>query len=108
MTPARSVRERLVAARLGLLLALALVFAQTGGMVHGYSHLSARGEPARSGQFCGDCLLFSPLLSAAHGTNHCFVFARVRPAPPYRLPVAPFVGQSTLNAFLARGPPNLA
>jgi hypothetical protein len=108
MTQARPLRERPYAARLGLLLALALVFAQTGAVVHGYSHLSAPSQPGRSTQFCGDCLLFSPLLSATHGTNHCFVFARVRTEPPYRPPVAPLVGQSTLNAFLARGPPFLA
>jgi hypothetical protein len=108
MTKARLPRERPHATRLGLLLALALVFAQTGAVVHGYSHLSAPGEPGRSGQFCGDCLLFSPLLSAAHGANECFVVASVQTGPPYRPPVAPLGGHSPLNAFLARGPPLLA
>src|SRR5262252_672884 len=95
MRPAQSLRERRHAARLGMLLALALVVAQTGAVVHGYSHLSAPGTPARSGELCGDCLLFSPLLSAAGGTGHSLVLARVQTGPNYQPPVAPLVGQST-------------
>jgi len=91
-----------------MLLALALVFAQAGAVVHGYTHLSPPSAPAGSSQFCGDCLLFSPLLSAADGTNHFFVLARVQTGPPYRAPVAPLAGQSAQHAFLARAPPYLA
>jgi len=90
-----------------MLLALALVFAQTGAVVHGYSHLSAPSAPARSGEFCGNCLLFAPLLSAAGGTSHSFVLARVQPGPVYHPPVAPRVGQSFQHAFRARAPPIL-
>jgi len=91
-----------------MLLALALVFSQTGAVVHGYSHLSAPSTPARSGQFCGDCLLFAPLLSAAGGTSLSFVLARVQTGPLYQPPVAPCVGQSTQHALRARAPPILA
>jgi len=91
-----------------MLLALALVFAQTAAVVHGYSHLRAPSAPARSSQSCGDCLSFSPLLSAAGGTNHLVVLARVQTGTTYRPPVAPFVGQSTQHAFFARAPPFLA
>jgi hypothetical protein len=91
-----------------MLLTLALVFAQTGAVVHGYSHLSAPSPPAGSGQLCGDCLLFSPLLSAAGGTNHSVVLARVQTGPLYRPPVAPLIGQSLQHAFLARAPPSFA
>jgi len=108
MRPAQSLRERRHAARLGVLLALALVFAQGGAVVHGYTHLSAPSVPARSGQLCGDCLLFAPLLSAAGGTSHTFVLARVPMGPPYHPPVAPCVGQSIQHAFRARAPPILA
>jgi hypothetical protein len=108
MTEVQSLRERRYAARLGLLLALALVVAQSGAVVHGYSHLNAPSAPARSGQVCGDCLLFSPLLSAAGGTIHSFVLARTQTGPSYRPPVAPLAGQPTQHAFLARAPPSLA
>jgi len=108
MRPAQSLRERRYAAKLGMLLALALLFTQTGAVVHGYSHLSAPSTPVRSGELCGDCLLFAPLLSAAGGTSHSFVLARVRTGPLYHPPVAPRVGQSAQHAFRARAPPILS
>lgn len=91
-----------------MLVALALVVAQTGAVVHGYSHLRAPSEPARSTQSCADCLAFSPLLSAVGATNHSFVVARMETGTIYRSPAAPLVGQSTQHAFLARAPPFIA
>ena len=91
-----------------MLLALALVFAQSGAVVHAYSHLTAPSEPARSTQSCGDCLAYSPLLTAAGGTNHFFALMPVSAGTSYRPPVAPVVGQPTSNAFRARAPPFLA
>jgi len=108
MTRARSLSKHRHAARLGVLLTLALVFAQTGAVVHGISHLRAPSAPARSSQSCGDCLSYSPLLSAAGGTNHFFVLARLQTGTSYRPPVAPLVAQSTQHAFRARAPPFLA
>ena len=50
--------------------AVALLIAQLGAMAHAYSHTAATA-PASTHQsnpshdFCGDCLSFAPLLSAA-------------------------------------------
>lgn len=91
-----------------MLLALALVLAQTGAVVHGYSHLRAPSEPARSTQSCPDCLAYSPLLTTAGGTNHCFALMPVQAGTSYRTPVAPVVGHPTSHAFQARAPPFVA
>ena len=91
-----------------MLLALALVFAQAGAVVHGYSHLRAPSEPAGSTQSCPDCLAYSPLLAPAGGTSYCFALLPVQPGASYRPPVAPVVGHSTSYAFHARAPPVVA
>lgn len=91
-----------------MLLALALVFAQTGAVVHAYSHLRAPSEPVRSTQSCADCLAYSPLLTTAGATSHCFALMPVQPGASYRSPVAPVVGHSTSYAFHARAPPFVA
>jgi len=94
---------------LGLLLVVALVLAQTGALLHQYSHLRASGDGTLPGQTqtCVDCLAFSPLLAtagAAHGL-------------PLVLPAdvstrvcdqrAPLPRRAAQTAFLARGPPSL-
>ena len=91
-----------------MLLALALVLAQTGAVVHGYSHLRAPSAPAGSSQSCWDCLAYSPLLTTAGGANHVLPLARVQAGTSYRPPVAPVARQSTPQAFRARAPPFLA
>jgi hypothetical protein len=111
MAKVQSVPGRRPASRLGLLLALGLLFAQTGALVHACSHLRAAGErqgaPAPS-SMCGDCLSFAPLLAAAGGTG---------PAPPavvpesgtrYRMLTALLVGQARHRAFRSRAPPSLS
>jgi hypothetical protein len=107
MFEVRCLSERRHAASLSVLLTLALVIAQTGAVLHGYSHLRAPSEPARSGQSCGDCLSFSPLLTAAGGTVHLHLFARMHAGMRYLPPVAPLVGQASQHAFFARAPPLL-
>jgi hypothetical protein len=92
----------------GALLALALVLAQTGAMVHACSHLRASDEqlssPLGASQTCPDCLSFAPLLAAAGGRSHALpVIAPL--ATSYRRLVAPLVGLSPRHAFLSRGPP---
>jgi hypothetical protein len=95
-----------------VLLTLALLVAQTGAVMHAYSHLSASGEsrgvPATSNQSCPDCLSFAPLLAAAGGTSHSLTVARARIATTYRTLAAPLVGFSPQHAFLSRAPPSLA
>ena len=91
-----------------MLLALTLVFAQTGAVLHGYSHLRAPSAPAGSSQSCWDCLAYSPLLTTAGGANHVLPRVQVQAGASYRPAVAPVVGHSTPHAFLARAPPSLA
>jgi hypothetical protein len=92
----------------GALLALALVLAQTGAMVHACSHLRASNEhlssPGGAAQTCADCLSFAPLLAAAGSRSHALpVIAPITTS--YRTLVAPLVGLSPRHAFLSRGPP---
>jgi hypothetical protein len=95
-----------------MLLALALVLAQTGAVMHGYSHLRASGEtpPASpaSSHSCPDCLSFAPLLAAAGATSHSLSVAPAQSGTTYRIPVAPLSGQSPQHAFRSRAPPLLA
>jgi len=108
MAQARFLPRRPQAARLGVLLALALLSAQTGAVMHQYSHLSASGEsrgfPASS-QSCPACLAYAPVLGAAGGTSHLPTLARAQIGTPYRTLVAPLVGYSPQHAFLSRAPP---
>jgi len=94
--------------RLGELVALALLVAQTGAVMHQYVHLGASGEsrgaPASS-QSCPDCLAYAPVLAAAGGTSHSPAFARAQIGTLYRTPVAPLIGYSPQHAFLSRAPP---
>jgi hypothetical protein len=89
-------------------LVVALHFAQTGALLHQYSHLRASGDATTPGQTCVECLAFAPLLAtadAAHGlplvlqapvsTRLC---DRGAPSPP----------RTSQTAFLARGPPSIA
>jgi hypothetical protein len=89
-----------------MLLALALVLAQTGAVMHGYSHLRA-SSPASS-HSCPDCLSFAPLLAAAGATSHSLSVAPAQSGTTYRIPVAPLSGQSPQHAFRSRAPPLLA
>ena len=65
MAQAQFLPCRRQAARLGVFLALALLFAQTGAVMHQYSHLSASGEsrgvPATSSQSCPACQSYAPV-----------------------------------------------
>ncbi len=95
----------------GLLLGFALLFAQAGALVHGYSHshLSAPsalpGAPATAGQACPDCLSFAVVLAAAGHRSHPFAAARGSIGAP-QAPAAPhLVGLSPRHAFLSRAPP---
>jgi len=96
------------AGRLGLLLVLALLCAQTGALQHQYSHLRAPGAPPASTQSCTDCLSFSPLLATAGGSNDLLPIAAGQTGICYRSPSVPATGRSSYHAFLPRAPPSLA
>jgi hypothetical protein len=100
------------AARLGVFLALALLVAQTGAVLHECSHLSvsreSRGVPATSSQSCPACLSYAPVLAAAGGTSQVPTVAVAQIGTAPRTPVAPLVGYSPQHAFRSRAPPLLA
>jgi len=112
MAQVRFLPCRRYAARLGALLALALLVAQIGAVMHGYSHLStsveSRGAPVTSSQSCPGCLAYAPVLAAAGGTSHSPALAQAQVGTTYRTLVAPLVGYSPQHAFLSRAPPLLA
>lgn len=106
MARALLLSKRRHAGRIGLLLVLALLFAQTGALLHQYSHLRTPGDPPPvSGQYCADCLSFSPLLTTAGGASQGLTIAPAQPGVRYRSPSLPSFSRSSPNAFLPRGPP---
>jgi hypothetical protein len=111
MAQAQFLPCRRQAARLGVFLALALLVAQTGAVLHECSHLRAsresRGVPASS-QSCPACLSYAPVLAAAGGTSRALTVAMAQIGTTRRTPVAPLVGYSPQHAFLSRAPPLLA
>jgi hypothetical protein len=94
-----------------LLLAFALLFAQAGALVHGYSHSHASapsavpGAPATAGQACPDCLSFAVVLAAAGGRSHPLTAARGSVGVPAAPATAHLAALSPRHAFLSRAPP---
>src|SRR3984893_5003451 len=105
MAPARFLPCRRHTARLGVFLALALLVAQTGAVMHEYSHLSAsgksRGVPATSSQSCPACQSYAPVLAAAGGTGSAPGFARAQIGTTYRTLVAPLGAYSPPHGLLS-------
>jgi len=94
-----------------LLLALALLVAQSAAQAHVYSHLAAGTERSdfngTVGQLCGECLAGAPLLSAAGSPAlPCIVFAADIAAVVVAL-AAPCFESSHHYAFRSRAPPEL-
>src|SRR5262245_56841776 len=102
----RSHRRALIAQ---LLLALALLVAQTAAQAHSYSHLATERSDFNGtvGQLCSECLASTPLLSAAGSpTSPCIVFAANAVAVITAAIPACFE-PSPLHAFRSRAPPEL-
>jgi hypothetical protein len=100
--------------RITALAVLALFIAQFGAIAHAYTHQPAAAEAARtsadrqtsdSQEFCGECLNFAPLLSAAGTTAVLPFFLQFvqSPAPP--APPASFLDHHSCLAFRSRAPP---
>ena len=100
------------AAVTGVLLAFALGFAQTGAILHGYSHLKVSAEllstPGVGTQPCQACCSFAPMLAAAGAKNHSLHIAPAPAGALCRTPTSPLLALSPRHAFLSRGPPSLA
>jgi hypothetical protein len=97
------------AGKLGLLLALALVFAQLGAVTHGYAHLrpvgAAQGMPAKVSHGCPDCQSFAPLLASAGASSHALTLTPLQAQAIYHSFSAPLRGQAPQLAFRSRAPP---
>ena len=93
---------------LGLLLVLALVVAQTGALLHQYSHLGSSRDATTPGQTCVDCLASSPLLAAAGASPGVPVVLRTDISTRVCNPESPLLWCNSQTAFLARGPPSIA
>ena len=94
---------------LGLLLVVALVIAQTGALLHQYSHLRASGDATLPGQTqtCVDCLAFSPLLATAGAAHGLPLVLQADVSTRLCDQGAPSPRRAPHTAFLARGPPSL-
>jgi hypothetical protein len=97
--------------RAQLLLALALLVAQSVAQAHLYSHFAAgtlkSDFSGAAGQLCGECLATAPLLGAAGSpTSPCIAFAADAVAIVVAA-VAPRFEPSHYYAFRSRAPPEL-
>jgi len=92
---------------LGLLLVVALVLAQTGALLHQYSHLRASGDATLPGQTCAECLAFSPLLATADAAHGLPLVLQADVSTRLCDRGAPLPRRASHTAFLARGPPSL-
>ncbi len=97
--------------RIAAIAAVALLFAQMGAMAHAYSHDAAAGsthtQQPQPGThpFCGDCLNFAPLLSAAGAPAPLpFIEPQSPGLAPQAEPDSLFYHRPTL-AFRSRAPP---
>jgi hypothetical protein len=94
-------------ALLGMLLVVALVLAQTGALLHQYSHLRASGDATLPGQTCADCLAFAPLLATADAAHGLPLVLQAPISTCLCDRAAPLPRRASHTAFLARGPPSL-
>jgi hypothetical protein len=100
-------RETLRTRTLGLLLVIALVLAQTGALLHQYSHLRASGDATLPSQTCVDCLAFSPLLATAGAVHGLPLVLQADFSMRLCDQDLPSLRRAPQTAFLARGPPSL-
>lgn len=96
----------------GVLLALALLFAQTGALLHAYSHHRASAEllntSGGSGEACQACCSFAPMLAAASGKHNPLHIVPPHAGALRLVPATPLVALSPRHSFLSRGPPSFA
>ena len=94
-----------------LAIVLALLIAQLGAQVHAYSHLCVTPYRAAvmgtTSPVCADCLAFTPLFSAAHGSPIPYDVCHSAPDAPVTVAVGSLVKRLPLHAFRSRAPPSL-
>jgi hypothetical protein len=112
MAQARFLPRRKHARPVGLLLALALVFAQFGAVAHDYSHLRLNGDSqgiaAKTSHSCPDCQSFSPVLGGAGAASTSLTLSHLRADTVYQDLFPPLVAHTPQHAFRSRAPPLLS
>ena len=96
-----------------MMLAMAVLTAQFGGQLHGYSHLHAdapQGQhwESQGGKLCFECLSYAPLLTTAGAPAQLDVG---RPQGVIAAPdasVTSLISQSFTPGFRSRAPPALS
>jgi hypothetical protein len=97
--------------RVAVVTALALLFAQFGAMTHAYSHdtavehSSSHSSTPGTHDFCGDCLNFAPLLSAAGAPSALPCSVPQARTPSLASVCASLVDHRPTLAFRSRAPP---
>jgi len=92
-----------------LVLAIALLLAQVGALLHAASHVDGRQDSTRIHvQLCGQCLSFSTVLSMAGTPSALFALPDVSAAVLVLASILSLVERATPAAFRPRAPPRLA
>lgn len=90
-----------------LLLIFALLFAQTGGLTHGISHImedASQHKTLTHDKLCDLCAAYAQISSAPG--SHGFVFTPIeQPTTSFVAPRYIFASASEFSAFSARAPP---
>jgi hypothetical protein len=90
-------------------LALALLIAQLGAVVHAYTHVRAiprHGDSAGTpSQLCADCLAFAPLLAPAQAAAAAALVVLPAAHRIVQQPVTSLVDRAIAHFFESRAPP---
>jgi hypothetical protein len=97
--------------RIAVIAAAALLIAQLGAMTHAYSHMrdvapvSSHQSNSLNHDFCGDCLSFAPVLSAA-GTPTALPFVEPQGrCVGVHVECRSLIDRTPVLAFRSRAPP---
>ncbi|MGH8308218.1 MAG: hypothetical protein ACRETX_00320 [Steroidobacteraceae bacterium] len=88
-----------------VLLALALLVAQSAAQAHAHSHRFTDLAGAPSTQLCGECLCFAPLLTVAGGSHHVLLIPRGDAEPVTGADCVSNPPQRHYRTFQPRAPP---
>lgn len=90
------------------MLAIALVLAQAGALLHAASHDGpGQGGPGIHAQLCGQCLSFSTVLAVAGGPDTPLAAPACIGPVPAGAGLVSLVDRGTPNSFRPRAPPRI-
>ena len=104
-------RSRQLEFRIAAIAVLALCIAQLGAIAHAYTHqpatakVSTYGQTSNIQEYCGECLIFAPLLAAAGTPAMLPVSLQFSQSAPPPVPPASFLEHRIHLAFRSRAPP---